>query len=299
MDGAVITPDDRILEDVSPEYKAQRYIRSKHTLLTQLRMPPLHHVPGTVAVLETLGQAYYAHWMLDMLPRIGLLQAAGYKLEEIDKFYLTEPLSSFQQESLAAAGIAFDRIIDCNKHPHVGADRLIVPSHRHNVFACSRFACDYVRRLFLPETSQPDGQRSPAAPRRLYISRAAASHRRVVNEAELMEALAPFGFESVQAEHLSLREKARLFAAADVIVAPLGSVMSNYAFCKPGAMLFEFLNPRAVQICSWAMCSQRQMQYRYLWAQGVSPAASGLAEDLRVDVGALTAVLQAGGIAAL
>ena len=67
-DGSVISADDYLLSDISLEYKRERYIRQKHKVMAQVRMPKMECIEGTVAVLATLSaHSFYSHWMMDLL----------------------------------------------------------------------------------------------------------------------------------------------------------------------------------------------------------------------------------------
>jgi capsular polysaccharide biosynthesis protein len=280
-DGAIITPDDAIVPELSPEFESERYIKGRHSLLSQVRLPKARHIEGTVAVLATLGQFYFGHWMMDMLPRIRLLEAAGIDRGDIDVFYLAEPALPFQQESLAASSLPAERIIDCRANPHVRADRLIVPSPLSEVFQASRYSCDYLNNLFGPK---PGATVQRDLPRRLYISRRSTNHRRIVNDADVLARLEPLGFVALEPQFRRLREVARLFANAEVIVAPLGSAVANFVYCRPGTVIIEIQNRRAVQTSALAICSERNLEYAYMLGTGVSPESPGLQEDMTVDI---------------
>ncbi|WP_347156610.1 glycosyltransferase family 61 protein [Pontibacter chitinilyticus] len=66
--------------------------------------------------------------------------------------------------------------------------------------------------------------------RRLYISRANASKRRVQNESELLPVLEQYGFEVVRAEELSYQQQVQLFYNAEAVVAPHGAGLTNLLF---------------------------------------------------------------------
>jgi capsular polysaccharide biosynthesis protein len=118
--------------------------------------------------------------MMETLPRISLLQQAGYRLDDFDWFYVNADLP-FQRISLASAGVPSDRVVDCRAHPHVRADRLVVPSPLRDVAEASNLSCDYLGDLFRPRT------RGESSPSRVYISRRQISRRRILSEDELDE----------------------------------------------------------------------------------------------------------------
>jgi capsular polysaccharide biosynthesis protein len=288
-DGAIVSGRDELILPLSPEFDGLRRIPGRHSVMTRLRLPKPKRIEGTVAVLATLADTFYSHWMLEMLPRVQLLRAAGYDPADLDGIYLRRPTRAFELESLEAAGVPIDRIVDCRANPHVVADRLVVPSTLREVFEATTLSCDYLNDLF---PVVPDGE-----PTRLYLSRSGTTHRRMVNEEEIVAALEPLGFVTVRPETMSVADQARAFAGAEAVVAPLGSAMANYVFCRPGAAIVEMQNPRTTHTCSAAVAGVRGLRYGLLYGTGVAPGASPLEEDMEVDVGAVLRTLEAVGVA--
>lgn len=66
--------------------------------------------------------------------------------------------------------------------------------------------------------------------RRLYVSRAYASKRRLLNESAVQKEFRDRGFEAVYPETLSAPDQLRLFAEAEWIAGPVGSGMFNAVF---------------------------------------------------------------------
>ena len=83
------------------------------------------------------------------------------------------------------------------------------------------------------------GENGP--PTRLFVSRAMAQQRRVVNS-EAIESLLRdrFGFDIVHPEKMSIQEQARRFAGAEAVVGPHGAALSNALFSGRLRVLGEF-----------------------------------------------------------
>lgn len=79
------------------------------------------------------------------------------------------------------------------------------------------------------------------AGRMLYISRADAATRKVVNEKEIATFLSPLGFEVVIPGKMPLKKQIAAFADASVIVGAHGAGLSNMVFAPPGARVIEFM----------------------------------------------------------
>ena len=74
---------------------------------------------------------------------------------------------------------------------------------------------------------------------KLYISRASASRRRVVNEVQVQDLLRHRGFEVVHAEKLHIKQQVELFSRARTVVSIHGAGLSNAMFMPKGASLLE------------------------------------------------------------
>jgi len=90
------------------------------------------------------------------------------------------------------------------------------------------------------------GPRAVAPNRRVFISRRSASGRILLNENELIDALAARGFEIVETELLSFVDKVRLFRDAELVVGLGGSGMFNVAFCRPGTRVVSIEGGNAI-----------------------------------------------------
>ncbi|MGC9528862.1 MAG: tetratricopeptide repeat protein, partial [Limnospira sp.] len=128
---AVIAANNHFLADLSPDFPilSPRHPDkhpSKHSILSLKTLPKIEYFSGNIAVLSGLSNDIYFHWILDVLPKIGLLQKAGFQLSEIDGFIVRDRLP-FQRETLDILNIPETSRIDPLKHPHIRGDRLIVP----------------------------------------------------------------------------------------------------------------------------------------------------------------------------
>ena len=91
---------------------------------------------------------------------------------------------------------------------------------------------------FFAERLRPG--RTEPGPRRLFLSRRNSSWRRLANEAELVAALAPLGFEVVCLEDLGFADQVRTLGEAGFIIAPNGSALNNLIFASPRTKVVVF-----------------------------------------------------------
>ncbi|QGG48804.1 glycosyltransferase family 61 protein [Heliorestis convoluta] len=293
--GTVITPDNHLLGDVS---KVFRTTLEDHALFSQQILPELKTISGTVAVLSQAGWWNYYHWMFDILPRLALLRHVGW---EPDYYIVNHNVNEFkyQEQTLQIVGIPKEKIISPNDDFYVQADLLLVPSHAGHIDNMPLWTCQFLREHFLPSRqSQQD-----SAQRRLYISRAKGSSRRLLNESELVQHLRFLNFEVVYLEELTVLEQAKLFASAEAIVASHGAGLTNLVFCQPGTKVFELMSPHYINPVFWGLANQVGLDYYYIFGEGEVPAEMGdpfstgqYLLDFQVDVNKVQSLLMIGGI---
>ncbi|WP_345821114.1 glycosyltransferase family 61 protein [Methylobacterium fujisawaense] len=78
--------------------------------------------------------------------------------------------------------------------------------------------------------------------RRIILSRRGFMQRQLVNEAEIIAALAPHGFEVVYPEKLTFPEQVAIYHSADVIVGSASSALTNCIFCNPHAKIIAMIH---------------------------------------------------------
>ncbi len=210
-------------------YKVKRaYIPRPHRIF-----PFVENVSGEVAVITASNQHIYWHWLLDIMPRLLMLE----EMEKMPSSLFIQTKLPFQHEMLGYLGILPKcKIIDCEKTPMIAASALLVPCHQiMEGREFPKWVCQGLRKKFLP-FSQPSKAGSSG---RVYISRAGASQRRISNEKQLLPILRDYGFHVVRLEELTFKEQVGLFSSAEVVVAPNGSGLANLVFSSKGTTVIE------------------------------------------------------------
>jgi capsular polysaccharide biosynthesis protein len=256
-DGTVILPDDRVALDSLPAY----YVVKKHSnagglrVLRKLKMPPLRKIDGHVVNLSLGDTQNYSHWTFQNMTRLQLLKAAGIEAD----YYYVDVSQTFQREYLEIMGIPFKKVIPAERKAHLEANLLTMVS------GCSWNQVPYPDLLTAVRESvwAVLGTNPVEAKRRIYISRADASYRKVYNEEEVMAYLGPLGFERVTMTDLSVIDQARLHQQAAVVIGPHGANMTNIIFCQPGTYVLEIFQPGWVDPGYIAPSAQLGLRYFY------------------------------------
>lgn len=279
--GIVLSPDGRSLaRDVSPDFGKPF---ERHWLLGRAKIPSPVRVRGTTAVVASALSKGYGHWLLDELPRLLSLQrdAADALIA-----HAAQPFATLALERRGWAGA----LLEAKRDAHFQCDELVVPSLAGTVVWPARSGLERVVAFAatLPKAESAFGER-------LYLSRAKAQRRNVVNEAELVAELARAGFANVRLEELSWPEQIAAFRRAKVIVAPHGAGLANLVFCAPGTRVVECFNRSYVHGCFWRLAALCGLDYRPVVPPGLEPLGQATLANRRaihVDVAQVRAALR-------
>jgi capsular polysaccharide biosynthesis protein len=277
--GAVIAPDHRLLADVSwagDQGTSQPWL---HPALRRFAMPPVQHVVGRIAVINSVLSANYYHWMFDILPRLGLLRQSGLTADR----YVIGSTNGFQRDTLKLIGLENDRLISSTAETHLRPDELVIPSLSGPVYSLTpqQHACDYLRSTFL----QTGRYREPH--RAIYVTRGDAAQRRVINEAKVCDDLAALGFEIVSLAGMPFSEQVEMFAEARIIVGPHGAGFTNAVFCEPGTVLVEFMPTGRIIDCFERLARIGGLTYHCLVCAETDTGGGPVTNDHVVDRAAL------------
>lgn len=302
---AVLSADRYLLADVSREYPGQLPIctqpHASFQRILQHSPPPPEVMTGRVAVLAGLSGHNYFHWMVDVLPRFELLRRSGLRGSDVDWFWVHQGQAAFQQEMLDYLDIPHHKVLAADQHPAIQAETLIVPSFPGHLGWPEPWALAFLRQQFLPIATAFPQHEHPYE--RIYISRAKAHHRRLLNEAEVIAQLQPLDFSIVELETLSVAAQIALFAQAKVIVAPHGGGLTNLIFCQPGTTVIELMSPRYIRHYYWHISQQLGLKHYFAIGSAFSCPTihqlmypSPLMEDVWLESDTLKLALAQAGI---
>jgi len=179
------------------------------------------------------------HWLLNYFSRLPMVD----RIPELQdaKFLVGADVRPSQVDCLARAGIAAGRVVPLAPGRIASFDELWVPSMPYGfvggpVLCWAPQIVGWMRRALKLEFSAP-------RTRRVFISRAAARWRRLVNEAGVLAAISDLGFEVVDPGALTLDEQIRLAATAQLIAGPMGAGMNLLLFAAEGTPVVTIKGP--------------------------------------------------------
>lgn len=236
-EGWVFTADGRVVPEVGAFGDAQRWMPSVH--LPWLLGRPRRLRGRTLSLLSDWAACNYFHVMLEVLPRVEMVRAAGWSWQDFDHILLPAFRAPTVDRLFGRLEIPADKVlrVEWGQFNYFQTEELV----------CTRFPGG--RRTVTPQQTafvRHLGAVAPAAAkeagahgRRIFVCRRTDS-RRLHNEAELQARLEARGFVTVDPGAMACAET--VFHAADCVVGLHGAALTNLVFCQPGTRVLEILS---------------------------------------------------------
>lgn len=276
--GGVFTADREFVPALTHDPSGHTF----HTVWTRLSLPVPRPLAGRTLYLVTPEAAdNYHHWLIDLLPRIGQVVRAGYRLDRFDHVIVNHTGRRFQLATLAHLGIPPEKLIRADANLWIRAEQLVVPSLKPSTQILSPADIQFLRDSFLPSDL------SGAPRRKIFLSRADADSRRLRNEAALTAELREREFEIVTASQLDVPAQARLFAEAATIAGPAGAAFANCVFATPPTQVVEITPPQWLAAFHWMISARLGLSHAIVLGEGAImrgvPDSSARTRDITVD----------------
>ncbi len=232
--GLCLVSEDHAWTDVSMndaavfEAALNRHWRDLRTL-HQDRTPVIDEPVG---VLTHAYAGNYYHWHVECLGRIEGLRhyeaANGCRLK-----LLVPPMPpAWMRETWEAVGYS-ERDIVIPDSPVVQCKRAVLVSSRRHGKAAAPAVCRWLKNSLQASGAERDG----GASRGIYVSRRKAATRHVLNEGELIAALAKLAIVDLAPETLSFEDQVRVFSQASLVVSPFGSGLTNILYATDARVI--------------------------------------------------------------
>jgi hypothetical protein len=243
----IINKEGRILTDSVPSSNQLE----KSGIFHRFGLGRASRAAGSYFLLSNAWSGGYYHWLLEALPRLSIL-AEFPQLQSVN-ILVHEGLKPFQIQSLEALGIKPSRLVPFDSS-YWTLDRLYFTESSGPSGNPSPHAVSWLRNAFSKNRPRERGRR------RIYVSRADASGRRVLNEQEIISHLSDFGFEVVCPGALTFEQQIATFNDVDIVIGPHGAAFSNMVFAPASATLIELFGKDYINGCYWSLtnlCKQR------------------------------------------
>jgi hypothetical protein len=252
--GWVLGADGSVLPELS------WYGAPSERILLPSTLPRARRLGGTcLSLVSDWSCRNYAHFLLDALGRLAVLDEAGIKLSEVDYVYCPTPPSPAAAGLLDRFGIPPGQRIFAAPELLLSAELLVVPSPPATARTYPPWLPAYFRNVV--RAGSPAG-----GERRLYVSRE-GFERRARREPELEKVVRGRGFEVyTPGGRLTQPED---FDAAAFVVGAHGAGLANLVFCRPGTRVLEIVPTDHARPYYYSLAVAGGLDYAYIVGQSV------------------------------
>ena len=194
--------------------------------------PPCREVAGPLVPLFGPAEEDSGHLLIDYLPRLWLLEQAGYALDTLH-FLLPDPLAPFLQDVVRNLGIPPGRLI---RYAHwdeaIRTDLLLLPSilRRHERLSPHFGAAT---RFWTARMRDALGLPAPEPREKLYVP--GPDRGALLRNRFRIEAIAERrGYRIAVIDQMGIAERAALFGSASRIVGPYSTALHHSVFAAEG-----------------------------------------------------------------
>jgi len=179
----------------------------------------------------------YCHWMCDWATRLAFPGNLAWLREHT--IIVAPLLQRAQHDAFAAFGIPGNKIAALEPWGCFKVEKLFVPNDigmiQHPAYKGATTALNFLRGSIgcLP------GSSGSARPDKIYVSRADAAGRYVLNEDAFRACLERRGYTTVTLTGKTLAEQVVIYREARSVIAIHGAGVTNALYCRPGAKLLE------------------------------------------------------------
>jgi capsular polysaccharide biosynthesis protein len=289
--GTVILGDNSLLLDSAAEFINHRLVPDgvQGSLESMVLPTVLQHQKGVSILVKRPWYRNYGHYLVDLMPILPALKAAGVLVDNIIYGDVLDPLREIMLRG-AADYFPHAQVVFTDDTSPINFEKLLYvqpvhvpPLYKHPT--AIEIAREAAKRMF------PVGECGSEYGEKLYLSRQNVSTRRISNNAQVEEYLTARGFRSIYPEKLTIEEQISAFANARIILGPKGAAFTNVIFCAPGAHVLALSSSRFVDPFFWDLASLCRVSYSEIFCRslGTDPATA----DFEVDISSIAEFLSA------
>lgn len=223
---SINTLDDRCLNVKGTGFMPE------HGRLLRSRSRP-HKIKKAAWFLEHWYDNYF-HWLAFHLPKLILLTEYG-----LNDRIIFPPLPKLNSSAIIRTSCEY---MGLNPYGALNACMGVTEVEKLTIVSMDLFSDRLIRKVrnkfILPSISPGD--------KKIYISRANAKWRRIVNDDEIYPILSQYNFKIVEAETFSFKQQIEIMADAGLILGLHGAGLGNMLFCPKGVHVVEIADIEAL-----------------------------------------------------
>ena len=226
----------------------------------------------------------YFHWILDTLPRLFLIKDELHDCPVILPYFYKKYSYIIESLKLFKVKVIFIKKSECLHINQVLIPERLAPSGNYNADIISDM------KNFILEKTDLKGQTT--VQKKIYVSRAKANRRKIVNEDEIFPLLKKYNYRVVYFEDYTWLEQIKLMANANQLLSIHGAGLSNMLFMQPDAKVLEIRREGDHhQNCFFSLASALNYDYYYLLCKTRGIFKTTMRANLYVDTDKFADVL--------
>ena len=264
------------IEEDSIELKEERSIRQINASVINVLMP---------------GMYIYGHWLIDILPKLYMLQQ---KLDfKKHKIALPNDIPGYWKKFFNLLDIPEDSVLYYDPLKEILACKELILPTKCRVIDGSWLA-PYVGTMY-DEIVAKYRTNAPAQKgmEKLYLSRRKLKKqfRKCENRAEVSEVILAAGFKEIFPEEYSLEEQIQIFTNAKVLIGEFGSALHNSLFGTKDLKVISLQSNHIPLLVQWGVCNVKQQQCSIIFGEAVATRKS-INSDFVIDLDLLGKALE-------
>ena len=238
---------------------------------------PDDEVSDFSVLLRKYGDGNFGHWLIELCTRVLEFRKA-YPSDDWKVAIPHYPLGrrDLRLRTLKWLGIGQDRVVWIKNGTTRFRDLAFITSNSVHSHSHDPKGVRFVRDAALNAVGEV------GKGRRLFLGRSGAKTRELLNEAEVLEICARYGFESMRPETLSIDDQVRLFASAECIVGVSGAALTNILFAPQSCKILS-LNPnQGPEYFFWDIANIVGQEFSYIFGPASDPER-GVHSSFHID----------------
>lgn len=197
----------------------------------------------------------YFHWFGDAVPRLVSFELANPGIKPKVLLPASFQNCEYISESLAMLNFEYEYV---ETFRPLRVSKLEIPGHLAPTGNYYGKVMESIRDKFLPKNILPPSKK-------VYISRAKAKKRKILNEMEIIKVFEKSGFEIFFMEDLSFSSQLDLLSKTKILAGVHGAGLTNMLFMPKGGKILELrISGDYKNNCYFSMASDLGHQYFYL-----------------------------------
>jgi len=257
-------------------------------LLLKQWFPKVTDIPdkfGVAIAHNQFAQDNYFHWIIDSLPRLINLREHH---PNIPIVVLDSPKQFVIQ---TAEALGFNQFIKVNRKQVLKIHKLVLPDEGAVPVGCID---PYSIKIVREELIKKLGIANINPHRRIFVSRAKQTFRKIANQNELDLILKIYNFETVFFEGLPISEQIKIMQEATIFLSVHGANMANLLFLNAGTPVIELQSNTLINPLYWRLSTALSLPYYVLPCTPVinEPLNNHSDVDIVVDTKKLEKILK-------